>query len=638
MKKDQNTTHGAEGLQKKAERLLKKKDVRGLPDTDEGTRRLLHELQVHQVELEMQNEALRLARDEIEAGLVRYTDLYDFAPAGYFSLSRDSTIFQVNLTGASLLGMESSRLMNRRFDAFVAKESRPAFRTFLDEVFAGQDKHSCEILILREEEPIDVRIEAVAALSGEECRAVVIDITERKKLEASLQESKERYKELVANANSAILRMDQQGTITFFNHYAQKLFGYDLGEILGKNARILLPPIESSGRNLETMMDAVLRNPDEFDENVNENIKKNGDLIWVSWRNKAMRDSSGKIIGNLAIGVDITAHKRAEQALNISETRYRRLFETAQEGTLILDADTGHILEVNPFLVEMLGYSHEDYLGKKLWESGAFRNMEAGKVDFTELQNRGYVRYDDLPLQTKDGRSIVVEFVCNVYPVDSHKVIQCNIRDITERKHMSEALQKSHSELERRVEARTVELRAALAEIQIMKDQLEAENIYFRQERKMRHQFENIIGQSDGLKYVLYRAEQVASTNTTVLILGETGTGKELIAAAIHDLSPRRDRPLITVNCAALPASLMESELFGREKGAFTGADTRQVGRFEVANGSTLCLDEIGELPLELQAKLLRVIQNNEFERLGSSRTIKVDVRISSNDQPKTGG
>jgi formate hydrogenlyase transcriptional activator len=116
--------------------------------------------------------------------------------------------------------------------------------------------------------------------------------------------------------------------------------------------------------------------------------------------------------------------------------------------------------------------------------------------------------------------------------------------------------------------------------------------------------------------------------NTTVLVLGETGTGKELIAGAIHNLSPRKDRPLISVNCAALPANLIESELFGREKGAFTGAETRRAGRFEVANGSTLCLDEIGELPLEIQAKLLRVIQHNEFERLGSSYTTKVDVRI----------
>ncbi|RPJ11305.1 MAG: AAA family ATPase, partial [Deltaproteobacteria bacterium] len=116
--------------------------------------------------------------------------------------------------------------------------------------------------------------------------------------------------------------------------------------------------------------------------------------------------------------------------------------------------------------------------------------------------------------------------------------------------------------------------------------------------------------------------------NTTVLILGETGTGKELIAAAVHNMSSRKERALITVNCAALPANLIESELFGREKGAFTGADARRVGRFEIAQGSTLCLDEIGELPLELQAKLLRVIQHGEFERLGSSHTLKVDVRI----------
>jgi formate hydrogenlyase transcriptional activator len=346
---------------------------------------------------------------------------------------------------------------------------------------------------------------------------------------------------------------------------------------------------------------------------------------------------------------DLTDQKQSEKTLKISETRYRRLFETAQDGILILDAETGQISDVNPFLIEMMGYSHEDFLGKRLWEIGPFKNMEASKVAFSELQSKGYVRFEDLPLETKDGHPIEVEFVSNVYLVNHHKVIQCNIRDITDRKRLAGALQKVQNELERRVEERTSELRAAneqlgheiekhrqseeslrkaLSEIKTLKDQLETENIYFRQESKMKHQFDHILGQSDGLKYVLYRAEQVAPQDTTVLILGETGTGKELIAAAIHSLSPRKDRPLITVNCAALPANLIESELFGREKGAFTGADTRQVGRFEAAHGSTLCLDEIGELSPELQAKLLRVIQHNEFERLGSSRTIKVDVRI----------
>jgi transcriptional regulator with GAF, ATPase, and Fis domain len=240
-------------------------------------------------------------------------------------------------------------------------------------------------------------------------------------------------------------------------------------------------------------------------------------------------------------------------------------------------------------------------------------------------------------------------FIESLFLSAKMKVVRIYAQEITKRKRAEVALQKAYGELDLKVKERTEELSTAnkqltqeiderkkaekslwtaLSEIKTMKDQLEAENIYFRQENKMKHRFENILGQSDGLKYVLYRAEQVAPANTTVLILGETGTGKELIAAAIHNMSPRKDQPLITVNCAALPANLIESELFGREKGAFTGADTRRVGRFEVAHGSTLCLDEIGELPLEVQAKLLRVIQHNEFERLGSSQTVKVDIRL----------
>jgi transcriptional regulator with GAF, ATPase, and Fis domain len=171
-------------------------------------------------------------------------------------------------------------------------------------------------------------------------------------------------------------------------------------------------------------------------------------------------------------------------------------------------------------------------------------------------------------------------------------------------------------------------LQGALDELTGLKEQLEAENVYLRKEIKVEHQADKIIGHNTGLRHAFFRASQAAQTDATVLILGETGTGKELMAVAIHNMSPRRDRPLITVNCAALPSDLVESELFGHEKGAFTGADARQLGRFEIAHNSTLCLDEIGELPLKLQAKLLRVIQDGEFQRLGSPHTHKVDVRI----------
>ena len=168
----------------------------------------------------------------------------------------------------------------------------------------------------------------------------------------------------------------------------------------------------------------------------------------------------------------------------------------------------------------------------------------------------------------------------------------------------------------------------ALAGLQRATDRLEAENVYLRQEIELTQGFDEIIGQSDGVLHCLHLVEMVADTMTPVLILGETGTGKELIARAIHEHSERRDRPLVKVNCAALPANLIESELFGYEKGAFTGAERTKRGRFDLAHGSTLFLDEIGDIPLELQAKLLRVLQEGEIERLGGSKTINVDVRI----------
>ena len=182
-------------------------------------------------------------------------------------------------------------------------------------------------------------------------------------------------------------------------------------------------------------------------------------------------------------------------------------------------------------------------------------------------------------------------------------------------------------DISRRKEAEAA-TRRAFSEIEQLKEQLEAECYSLREEIKLEHNFENIIGQSDALKYVLFKVEQVAPTDATVLLLGETGTGKELVARAIHDASPRRERPLVKVNCAALPADLIESELFGHEKGAFTSADSVQIGRFEIADGATIFLDEIGELPLKLQAKLLRALQDGEFERLGSPRTIKADARV----------
>jgi chemotaxis protein methyltransferase CheR len=227
------------------------------------------------------------------------------------------------------------------------------------------------------------------------------------------------------------------------------------------------------------------------------------------------------------------------------------------------------------------------------------------------------------------GRKIMHLNARRIYgEANQTQLILLAIEDVTEReyykRHLEEIVEKRTAELEGARE----EAENALCEIKNLKEQLEAERAYLQEEIKLEYNHENIIGQSNAINYVFYKVEQIAGTDTNVLVLGETGTGKELVARAIHGLSLRKDRALVKMNCASLPSNLIESELFGHEKGAFTGAHTRRLGRFEIANGATLFLDEIGELPLELQPKLLQVIQNGEFERLGSSKTIKVDVRI----------
>jgi transcriptional regulator with GAF, ATPase, and Fis domain len=215
--------------------------------------------------------------------------------------------------------------------------------------------------------------------------------------------------------------------------------------------------------------------------------------------------------------------------------------------------------------------------------------------------------------------------------------------------HRAEELELANQGLEQRVAERTLDLsrsneqllheiaerkkteeslQIAYSEIQLLKDRLQAENIYLQQEVAQTHNFGEIVGNSSSLTNVFVRIKQVAPMTATVLLLGETGSGKGVVARAIHDHSTRKARPMITVNCSSLPANLIESELFGRERGAFTGSNERQIGRFELANGGTIFLDEIGDMPMDLQSKLLRVIQDGEFERLGSPRTIKVDVRI----------
>jgi DNA-binding NtrC family response regulator len=209
-----------------------------------------------------------------------------------------------------------------------------------------------------------------------------------------------------------------------------------------------------------------------------------------------------------------------------------------------------------------------------------------------------------------------------------HEEVLARVKTHLQLRRLQLDLAKANATLEQQVAARTAELKTALQEVERLKEKLERENKYLQQEISEQGHHREIIGSSGALQHTLQQVDRVAGTDTSVLIHGETGTGKELIARALHERSPRRSRPLVKLNCSAISAGLVESELFGHLKGAFTGASDKRVGRFELADGGTLFLDEVSELPLDTQTKLLRVLQEGEFEPVGSSRTQRVDVRV----------
>ncbi len=342
--------------------------------------------------------------------------------------------------------------------------------------------------------------------------------------------------------------------------------------------------------------------------------------------------------------------RQAQQEIEQSRSRYMELYDLAPIGYFIFDP-LGVICEVNLAATRLLGAERAQMVRQPF---ARFIADAAGREIFTGhltavLRQQTTLRCE-ITLAGQDGSMIRGQLQSVAIGSGSGtSLILTSIIDLSVRRQLEEKLQQAHHQLETTVQLRTTELsranaqlaaeieerkkaeaalQDALTEIKQLTDRLQLENSQLQQVMVREESFGELIGHSDAMAYVFYRIDQVAPQDATVLLLGETGTGKGMVAREIHRRSSRRERPMITVNCTALPANLIESELFGREKGAFTGAHARQMGRFELADGGTIFLDEIGEMPLELQVKLLRVLQDGEFERLGSPRTIKVNVRI----------
>ena len=561
-----------------------------------------------------------MRRRQAEDALSKYSDQYNFAPIGLFTIDMQGLIQEVNLLGASLLGVKRRNLMNRPFQQFVAPKDRPSFDEFCKSAFETSTKQTCDLKLLRDGKPaVYARIDGIAAeddsLNGRQCRIAVIDMTERNQSEEALQvsedrysrlfetmnegfilaevvtddqgkpidyrfldvnsagerffgrsreeivghtyktigganadpewidvlcrvaltgeavsidryapvgghwvhllaysprarqfaaifdditerkraeialqeaneeqeviteelrqqndelasvqsalrESEERYRDLVENANSIIIKMDRAGKITFFNDYAQKFFGYSLEEILGQNVMILIPPIASNGSNLEEMADSILENPDGFAENINENVRKNGERVWISWRNKAIRDARGEIIGNLTVGQDITERKRAEEALLKNEARFMALVQNLNSGVALID-EMGKFTIVNPAFLKMFGLSEDQSDIKNVndqnwseWqvfeEDGSLLNVDDHPVRKAAMTGKP-VRNKLVGVKLPSGGELTWMLISAepiLKPDGQIDLLICTYHDITERKRAETDLQEANEELQ----------------------------------------------------------------------------------------------------------------------------------------------------------------------------------------------
>jgi formate hydrogenlyase transcriptional activator len=572
--------------------------------------------------------------------------LLESAPDAMVIVDSAGKIVFVNSQAERIFGYAPEELLGQPVETLIPEQIRPVHVRHRTEYIA--DPHTRPMgtgLELRGRRkdgstfPVEISLSPLPESDGRFVASAIRDITERKEIEVALRLSEERYRRLIAEVKDyAIFMLDPQGRVKSWNEGAQRIKGYRADEILGRHFSCFYPAeIVERGIPEEEIKIATWEGRWHGE---GWRIRKDGSRFWASVVITALHDEDGKLLGFTKVTRDITEQKRVRESFLLEVTnallsnlditkllvaigscvRQVKTFDYASvavydpETKMLRVHSVGAAPGIPPLpeavLLPVAGTPHGSVYasGKPLLLKG----LPAEKFPFDLPEHLAHASIKSgcwIPLTGRDGPLGTL----NLF---SRQAGAFGEEDVS-------ALAQLGSQV-------SVALDNALA-FQRMADlnaRLAKEKLYLEDELRTETDFNDIIGTSKALKRVLKQIETAAPTDSTVLILGETGTGKERLARAVHDLSPRRGRAFVKVNCASVPAGLLESELFGHEKGAFTGAIALRIGRFELAHQGTLFLDEVGEIPLELQSKLLRMLQEKQFERLGNSRTMASDVRI----------
>lgn len=543
------------------------------------------------------------------------------AETGPWVLDEQAARFRVGPKIMELFGLPPGDTLGvERFFEMIHPDDREDVRAAMADALRSREMKAVEYRIVRPDGQIRWMLSRGRLCDregGARLMGVTADITPHKQREASLAQVCRHNELILQSVAEGIIGLDLQGNHVFVNPSAAKMLGHAPGELVGRSAHDLWHHSTPDGKpyaESDCPICAILRGGSEARVTDEVFWRKDGTSFPVEYTCTPISED-GRRVGTVIAFMDVTERARREEELRSSQVRIRSAIEIAGVGFYEMDA-SGRVAFQDERIKALAGFPPgEEAKGHDFWwahihpddvgallkvtpqvlEEGPDRLMLEYRYLHPTLGPRWFHHLVHVQARDANGRAVRIIGV---------------LRDITERKNAEN------------------ELRAALDEVRRLRDRLQNENVYLREQMRSESGHGAIVGESEPVQKMLAMARKVAPTDSAVLITGETGTGKELLAQAIHDMSPRKGKTMVKVNCAALPAPLIESELFGREKGAYTGAMTQQVGRFEVADGSTIFLDEIGDLPLDLQVKLLRVLQDGSFERLGSHRTLSTDVRV----------